>query len=40
MMYEKNYNHLISMSLNFVDELLIFDGVGLPHLGQLSLHPR
>ena len=28
------------MSLNFVDELLILDGVGLPHLGQLSLHPK
>ena len=28
------------MALDSVNELLVFDGVGLPHLGQLSLHPR
>ena len=28
------------MSLDFVDELLVLDGVGVPHLGQLFLNPR
>ena len=32
--------YLISMSLDFIDELLVLNGVGVPHLGQLFLNPR
>ena len=39
-MFEETTNqcHLISVTMNLIDELLVLEGVGLPHFAQFQFH--